>query len=110
MKRYLTCLLVFCCLSGFTQNIQPKIDSLFADYTKPGSPGLAALVIKDGKIIFEKGYGLANLEYNIPNTPTSVFDIASVSKQFCGYAISTLIQQGKISSDDDIHKYLPDVP
>src|SRR5215469_18442346 len=110
MKRFLTLALLFYCLRCFAQDIQPRIDSLFADYTKPGSPGLAALVVKDGKIVFEKGYGLANLEYNMPNTPTSVFDIASVSKQFCGYAISTLIQQGKISPDDDIHKYLPDVP
>lgn len=110
MKPYLTCLLALCCLNGFSQDLQRKIDSLFADYTKPGSPGVAVLIVKDGKIDFEKGYGLANLEYNMPITPTSVFDIASVSKQFCGYAISTLIQQGKISPDDDIHKYLPDVP
>src|SRR6185312_6459891 len=51
-----------------------------------------------------------NLEYDQPITPTTVFDIASVSKQFCGFAISTLIQEGKISPDDDIHKYLPWVP
>ena len=68
------------------------------------------MIVQDGKVAFEKGYGLASLEYNIPVTPTTVFDIASVSKQFTGYAISTLIQQGKISPDDDIHKYLPDVP
>jgi CubicO group peptidase (beta-lactamase class C family) len=73
-------------------------------------PGVAVLIVRDGKIAFGKGYGLANLEYNIPMTPTTVFDIASVSKQFTGYAISTLIQLGKISPDDDIHKYLPDVP
>lgn len=110
MKRILTFLLAAGCLNCFAQDLPARIDSLFVDYTQPGSPGLAALIVKDGKIIFEKGYGLANLEYNEPITPTSVFDIASVSKQFCGYAISTLIQQGKISPDDDIHKYLPDVP
>ena len=53
---------------------------------------------------------MANLEYDIPITPATVFDIASVSKQFTGMAISSLIQQGKISLDDDIRKYLPDVP
>ena len=73
-------------------------------------PGVAVLIVQDGRIAFGKGYGLASLEYNVPITPTTVFDIASVSKQFTGYAISTLIQQGKISPDDDIHKYLPDVP
>lgn len=61
-------------------------------------------------MIFKKGYGLANLEYDIPITPASVFDIASVSKQFTGFAISALIQQGKLSPGDDIHKYLPDMP
>ena len=73
-------------------------------------PGVAVLIVRDGKMAFEKGYGLANLEYNIPVTPATVFDIASVSKQFTGYAISTLIQQGKLSPDEDIHKYLPEVP
>jgi len=88
--------------------IEKKCDSIFNTYD--GKPGLAVLIVQDGKIVFEKGYGLANLEYNIPITPTTVFDIASCSKQFTGYAISALIQQGNISPDDDIHKYLPDVP
>lgn len=91
-------------------SLQAGINSIFKDYAKPEGPGVAVLIVKDGKVVFEKGYGMANLEYNMPITPTSVFDIASVSKQFTGYAISTLIQQGKISPADDIHKYLPDVP
>ena len=114
MKHFFTFLLTVAALVTSAQtlpaNLQTGIDSLFKDYTKPGSPGVAVLIVKDGKIAFEKGYGLANLEYDMPVTPTSVFDIASVSKQFTGYAISTLIQEGKISPDDDIHKYLPDVP
>jgi len=90
--------------------IEKKSDSLFKFYDGRPGPGVAVLVVQDGKIAFEKGYGLASLEYGIKITPTTVFDIASVSKQFTGYAISTLIQQGKISPDDDIHKYLSDVP
>jgi len=112
MKIYLTTLLLACGLCTFAQVpgdvIAKKCDSIFNTY-KDG-PGVAVLIVQDGKIAFEKGYGLASLEYNVPITPTTVFDIASVSKQFTGYAISTLIQQGKISPDDDIHKYLPDVP
>ena len=88
--------------------ITQKCDSMFKSYND--KPGVVVLIVRDGKIAFEKGYGVANLEYNIPITPTTVFDIASVSKQFTGYAISTLIQQGKLSADDDIHKYLPDIP
>jgi len=114
MKLLLTLLLAACCLFGNAQSrsgsMQTDIDSLFKAFDRPGSPGAAVLVVKDGRIAFEKGYGMANLEYDQPITPTTVFDIASVSKQFCGFAISTLIQEGKISPDDDIHKYLPWVP
>ncbi|MDB4922274.1 serine hydrolase [Mucilaginibacter sp.] len=114
MKINLTFLLLLCCVAGCSQDIpvaqQTQIDSVFKAYTQPGSPGVAVLIIKDGNVVFKKGYGLASLEYNIQVSTTTVFDIASVSKQFTGFAISTLIQQGKISPDDDIHKYLPDVP
>ena len=96
------------CTHSNDNPISQKCDSLFNSYKD--KPGVAVLVVQNGKIAFEKGYGIANLDYNIPITPTTVFDIASVSKQFTGYAISTLIQEGKISPDDDIHKYLPDIP
>lgn len=114
MKIRLTCLLLSCSLFSFAQ-ISPQLigkksDSLFKFYDERPGPGVAVLIVQNGKIAFEKGYGLASLEYNVKITPATVFDIASVSKQFTGYAISTLIQQGKISPDDDIHKYLPDVP
>src|SRR5882762_9901527 len=114
MKIRLTLLLLLCNLAAISQTIpasqQAQIDSIFKPYTKSGSPGASVLIVKDGGVVFKKGYGLANLEFDIPISTTTVFDIASVSKQFTGFAISTLIQQGKISPDDDIHKYLPDVP
>lgn len=114
MRIYYTLIMLLSCLPGIAQNtpdsLQVNIDSIFNVYTRTNSPGVAVLIVKEGKVIFEKGYGIANLEYDIPVTPTTVFDIASVSKQFTGFAISTLIQEGKISPDDDIHKYLPDVP
>src|ERR1700722_14251041 len=112
MKQFFTILLMAAGLAGCAQplpaNLQTGVDSIFKDFAKKDAPGVAVLIVKDGHIAFEKGYGVANLEYGMPVTPTSVFDIASVSKQFTGYAISTLIQEGKISPDDDIHKYLPD--
>jgi len=67
-------------------------------------------VIKDGKIIYEHGYGLANLEYNIPITPDTVFYIASTSKQFTAASIALLAQKEKLSLDDSIRKYLPELP
>jgi len=112
MKIYLSSLLLLCGLYSHAQiaadEIAKKSDSIFNEYKD--KPGVAVMIVQDGKVAFTKGYGLANLEYNIPVTPATVFDIASVSKQFTGYAISTLIQQGKISPEDDIHKYLPWVP
>ena len=86
-----------------------RVDSLFQSIT-PTGPGCAVSIIRDGKVIFEKGYGMANLEYDIPIGTRTVFDLASVSKQFTGYAISTLIQEGKISPEDEIHRYLPELP
>ncbi|HWA33118.1 MAG TPA: serine hydrolase domain-containing protein [Cyclobacteriaceae bacterium] len=87
-----------------------QVDALFSKYNSKTTPGCALAVIENGAIVYKKGYGMANLEYDIPNTTATVFDIASVSKQFAGLAISTLVQEGKISLDDDIRKYLPYVP
>ena len=91
-------------------SLEFKVDALFNKYYNTHTPGCAVGIVRNAKVIFRKGYGMANLEYDIPISPSSIFDIASVSKQFAGFAISTLIQQGKISADDDIHKWLPDVP
>lgn len=87
-----------------------KVDALFAQWNKPDSPGCALAVIKDGQIIYKHGYGMANLDYGIPISSQSVFNIASVSKQFTAMSIALLAKQGKLSLDDDIHKYLPEFP
>lgn len=86
-----------------------QVDLLFAEWNKPDSPGVAVAVIKDGEILYKAGYGMANLEYDIPITPSTIFDIASVSKQFCAFAISMLVEEGKLSLDDDIRIYLPEL-
>ncbi|UCC40289.1 MAG: serine hydrolase [Candidatus Aminicenantes bacterium] len=87
-----------------------KVNKLFAKWDKADSPGCALAVIKDGKIIYKKGYGMANLEHNIPITSKSVFYIGSVSKQFVSMSIALLAKEGKLSLDDDIRKYLPEMP
>ena len=90
--------------------LEAKVDQLFAEWNNPDSPGAAIAITRDGETIYTQGYGMANLEYDIPITPTSVFDIASVSKQFAAFAIATLAHDGKLSLDDDIRVHLPDVP
>ena len=87
-----------------------KVDKLFAQWDKTVSPGAALAIIKDGKIIYKRGYGMANLEHRVPITSTSVFRIGSTSKQFTASCIAILALQGKISLDDNIRKYIPELP
>jgi CubicO group peptidase (beta-lactamase class C family) len=86
------------------------VDEVFADLTKAGSPGCALGVYRDGKIVYAKGYGLANLEEHAAITPESVFDIGSTSKQFTAASILLLEKQGKLSVNDDVRKYIPELP
>src|SRR6267378_1222050 len=86
------------------------VDEVFADLTKAGSPGCALGVYRDGKIVYAKGYGLANLEENVAITPQTVFDIGSTSKQFTAASILLLEKQGKLSIHDDVRKYIPELP
>jgi CubicO group peptidase (beta-lactamase class C family) len=89
---------------------QAGVDEIFLDLTKPGSPGCALAVARDGKIIYEKGYGLANIEENVAIAPSTVFDIGSTSKQFTAASILLLEKQGKLSVNDDVRKYIPELP
>ncbi|HEU4596801.1 MAG TPA: serine hydrolase domain-containing protein [Pyrinomonadaceae bacterium] len=73
-------------------------------------PGLALAVVKDGQVIKERGYGLANVELDVPVTPETVFEIGSVSKQMTAAAVMLLVEEGKLSLDDKISKHLPGTP
>ncbi len=87
-----------------------KVDEIFAQWDKPDSPGCALGIIKDGQFIYKRDYGIANRDYNVPISPTTSFYIASTSKQFTAMSIALLASQGKISLDDDIRKYVPEIP
>jgi CubicO group peptidase (beta-lactamase class C family) len=87
-----------------------KIDSLFKKWDNNNSPGCALGIIKDGRLIYKRGYGMANLDYNIPISPKSVFDIQSITKQFTAMSILLIAKQGKLSLDEDIQKYLTELP
>jgi CubicO group peptidase (beta-lactamase class C family) len=87
-----------------------KVDAVFSAYDKTNSPGCALAILKDGSIIYKRGYGMSNLEYHIAITPSSIFHVASVSKQFAAAAIVRLSLEGRLSLDDDIRKYVPEVP
>lgn len=85
-----------------------KVDELFIQWDKPDSPGCAIAVIQNGEIIYHRGYGMANLEYNIPISLNSVFDIASNSKQFTAMCIVLLARQKFLDLDDELQKYIPE--
>jgi len=91
-------------------DVAATVDKVFGQWDKPGSPGCALGVYKDGQIVYKHGYGMANLNDDIPITPATVFHVASMSKQFTAASILLLAQQGKLSLDDDVHKYVPELP
>jgi D-alanyl-D-alanine carboxypeptidase len=110
---------IFFCLLILTASlaqaaVDPKLaselDAFVAARFKTDEPGVAVLVVKDGETILRKGYGLAEVELGVPIKPAMVFRIGSVTKQFTAAAILQLVEQGKISLDDDVTKYLPDFP
>ena len=113
MKRTTIAVLLFCFLiadSLSAQSLNDKVDHVFAEWNTTSSPGCALAVVKNGRIVYERGYGMANLELGIVITPQSVFDIGSVSKAITAMAMLLLVEDGKISLDDEIRKYIPEMP
>ena len=91
-------------------SVTRRVDSLFASYDRRDSPGCALAVIRDGATAYTRGYGMASLELRVPITPRTVFDIGSTAKQFAATSILLLGQQGKLSLDDDVRKFIPELP
>lgn len=110
----LIAILIFSTCTGqsITQISKPdlkKIDNLFKDYDKKDSPGYAIGISKGTETLYSKGYGLANLDYSIPITTNSSFDIASVSKQFTAACIALLIMDGKLTLETPVEEYVPEL-
>ncbi len=87
-----------------------KVDEIFSDWDRKDYPGCAVAVSRDGHQFFSAAYGMADLEHNVANTPSTIFEAGSVSKQFVGAAVVLLKLDGKLSLEDDIRDYLEDVP
>ena len=106
---FLICLFVYC--SATTQtDITKKIDELLEVYNSNEAPGVTVRVINQGKSIYSKGFGLSNLNYNIKNSDSTIFSLASVAKQFTASAVWALINDGKLNLEDDVRTYLPEFP
>jgi CubicO group peptidase (beta-lactamase class C family) len=103
-------IIVFSVLTACTDSRIKRVDNLFSRWDSKDSPGAALAIIDEGQIIYKRGYGMANLDYRIPITPETVFEIGSVSKQFTAACIALLIEEEKISLADDIRTYIPEFP
>jgi CubicO group peptidase (beta-lactamase class C family) len=87
-----------------------KADEFLAKWDKKDMPGCGVGAVKDGQLVYKRGLGMANLDYDVPNTPSTLFNVASVSKAFTAASIVLLAQQGKLSLDDEVQKYLTEIP
>lgn len=87
-----------------------QVDAVFAPWTGTTTPGCAVAISLEGALDYARGYGMSNLEYDVPITPDSIFHVASLSKQFTAFSVRLLAQEGKLSLADDIRKYLPEMP
>jgi len=104
------------CLGGNQESRHGKselnraIDNLFAEWNRPGSPGGAVVLVDNGKVVIERCYGLAAIEYAIPITPSTRFELASVSKPFTAFAVMLLAKEGKLNLTDPVQQHLPELP
>jgi CubicO group peptidase (beta-lactamase class C family) len=86
-----------------------RVDAVFSEWNRWDSPGAAVAVIRDGEVVYKRGYGSGQLEYGIAITPAMPFHVASVSKQFTSMAIVLLAQDGKLSLDDEVREHVPEL-
>jgi CubicO group peptidase (beta-lactamase class C family) len=91
------------------EDTSARIDALFAEWDRPDSPGCALGVVRDGDLVHARGYGMANLEHSVPISTGTVFRTGSVGKQFTAFAVLLAEAAGKLSLDDDIRDYLPEL-
>jgi CubicO group peptidase (beta-lactamase class C family) len=96
--------------TGVSAEQSKKVDEIFAKWDRTDSPGCALSVMQGGTIVYKRAYGMANLDHDVILTTDTPFHVASISKQFTAASIVLLEQDGKLSFDDDVHKYIPELP
>src|SRR4051812_46984270 len=87
-----------------------RVDALFARWAAPAAPGCAVQVTEGGRTRLERAYGMADLEHAVPNPPAPLFEAGWVSKQFTAAAALLLVQRGRVGLDDDVRRYVPELP
>jgi len=110
-KLAISCIITCCCtFSAAAQTLETRLDKILSDQYKADGPGAAALIAKNGKLIYRKAFGKANLELDVNMKPENVFELGSITKQFTAVAILMLMEQGKLNLEDEVTKYIPDYP
>ncbi|MGE5431301.1 MAG: serine hydrolase domain-containing protein, partial [Syntrophomonadaceae bacterium] len=106
-KLFLPVFIILLAASSFAQDAAKKIDGLVAKYYEYGYFDGSILVADKENVVFKKGYGMANIEWNVPNTPDTKFRVGSVTKQFTSMLIMQLVEKGKLSLEGKLTDYLP---
>jgi CubicO group peptidase (beta-lactamase class C family) len=89
--------------------LESQVDQLFSKWNRPDVPGCAVGIVRDGTLIYAKGFGSAQLDYEAPNTPETIFEVGSAAKSFTCACIALLLDRKQISVDDDVRKYVPEL-
>ena len=97
-------------VTGCKAEKNASVDSIVSPFLGPGLGGVAVAVVRNGNVIAKKGFGWADIERKVPIASATVFDLASLAKQFTGIAVLLLAQRGGLSMDDDVRKHVPEVP
>ena len=92
------------------QDLSQRVDQIFTTFNRPDSPGCSLGVVRNGAFVYRKSYGEASLELSVPFSPESVFYVGSISKQFTAASMVLAAEQGSLSFDDDVRKYIPELP
>jgi D-alanyl-D-alanine carboxypeptidase len=108
MKKLILLFCLFASQFSFAQNAGQRIDSMLQTIYKPGEPGIAIAIEMNGKVFFKNAYGLADLEGGTKNSPTSNFNVGSLTKQFTAFSILQLASKNKLSLSDKLIKFFPD--
>lgn len=95
---------------GQAPDAAQRVDEIFAPWSSTTSPGCAVGIIRDGLTVLERAYGMADLEHHVANTPETIFEGGSLSKQFTAAAVVLLALDGELSLDDDVRTYVPEIP
>ena len=97
-------------LTQVESSIASRVDEIFSQWDSEMSPGCSVGVTQNGETLLERAYGMADLEWGIPNTPETIFEGGSVSKQFAAAAVVLLVLDGVLSLEDDVRRWVPEIP